>query len=265
MPAWIAAVILGIIEGVTEFLPVSSTGHLLIAEIWLPRQSDMFNVVIQVGAVLAVILAFSGRLKTLLLNFRERANQIYLGQLAAAFIVTAVGGLLIKALGFELPEDPGPVLWATLIGGILILVIERTVRPGVGAGGGGITWPMALGMGLAQVAAAGFPGLSRSGATIMLALCLGAGRPQATEFSFLLGVPTLMAAAALELLKALKTTTGESWTLVAIGFVTAAATAFLTVRWLVRFVQTHTFEVFGWYRIVLALVLFWLVYQQNLH
>src|SRR5688500_11814245 len=129
MPDWLAVVLLAIIEGVTEFLPISSTGHLLLAENsgLLPRQSELFNVVIQAGAVLAVFLVFWRRVKTLLFGLGEPETRAYLGKLALAFVLTMGGVLVARKLGFELPKDLWPIAWATLWGGVLILLIEWSV------------------------------------------------------------------------------------------------------------------------------------------
>lgn len=251
MPDWLAVVLLGLIEGVTEFLPVSSTGHILLVDQWIGRHSgDLFVTVVQCGAVLAVLLAFWSRLRDLALHWSEPATRDYLLKLALAFVITGIGGLILKTLHFKLPERPGPVAWATLIGGVLILVIERWLRnkplehP--------VTWPVAICAGLAQLLAAVFPGTSRSGATILAALAFGVHRPKATEFSFLLGVPTLLSAGALQIASALRKGETADWTMVALGTVVSAITAFITVKWLLRFVQTHTFVLFGWYRIFLG-------------
>jgi len=252
VPDWLAIVILGVIEGVTEFLPVSSTGHLLIAEHWLPRQSELFNVVIQSGAVLAVLLNFWARLKQLGTGWREREHFDYLLKLAVAFLVTGVGGLVLKKLGLKLPESLGPVAWATLIGGVLFIVVEQWLRGRPVRDE--ITWAIAVTLGAAQLIAAVFPGASRSGTTILIALVLGVSRPRALEFSFLLGVPTLLAAGALTMLGELKHGGAgqENWGFVVLGTLVSAVTAFVTVKWLLRFVQTHTFTAFGWYRVVLG-------------
>ena len=258
MPDWIAVVILGLIEGVTEFLPVSSTGHLLLAENThlLPQQSDLFNVVIQAGAVLAVFFAFSRRVKDLVLTLNERGTRDYVLKLILAFGLTAAGGLLAKKAGFSLPKEIGPIAWATLIGGALILVIEwwareRRLRSG-------ITWSIAAAVGLAQFLAAVLPGTSRAGSTILIALALGVNRPAATEFSFLLGIPTLFTASGYEIYQAL-THAGldaeTDWSMVALGSLVSAIVAFVVVKWLVRWVQTHTFVAFGWYRIALGLLM----------
>lgn len=255
MPDWLAVVILGIIEGVTEFLPVSSTGHLLIAEHWLPKQSDLFNVVIQSGAVLAVLAVFTQRVRQLATGWRETETRDYLMKLGGAFLLTSVGGLVLKKLDFELPEKVQPVAWATLIGGVLILGLERWLKGR--AATTEIAWRVALLVGVGQLIAAVFPGASRSGTTILMALALGVGRPAATEFSFLLGIPTLLAAGALKVVSELKDngTAGEDWGLVALGTVVSAVTAFAVVKWLLRFVQSHTFTGFGWYRIALGAAL----------
>jgi len=200
VPDWIEVIILGIIEGVTEFLPVSSTGHLLIAEHWLGKQSDLFNTVIQCGAVLAVVVIFTGRLKQLLFHLHDTAPRDYLLKLGVAFFLTGVGGVILKKLDFELPTTAAPVAWATLIGGILFLVVERGLRGK--SVGDQVTWTVAIAVGLGQLLAAVFPGASRSGMTILVALMLGLSRPAATEFSFLLGIPTLLSAGALQIFSA---------------------------------------------------------------
>src|SRR4030095_4952286 len=171
MPEWIVVILLGIIEGVTEFLPVSSTGHLLLAEHWLPRQSDLFNTVIQCGAVLALFAVFTDRIKQLLFCWKERATQDYFSKLAVAFIITGIGGVILKKLDFELPETVTPVAADTLIGGVLFLVVEYWLRHRPLSDQ--VTWKIAIAVGLSQLLAAVFPGTSRSGVTILMALLLG--------------------------------------------------------------------------------------------
>jgi undecaprenyl-diphosphatase len=254
---WIAVVILGIIEGVTEFLPISSTGHLLLAENThlLPQQSELFNVVIQAGAVLAVFLVFSRRVASLLFGLGNSETRDYLYKLIAAFLITAAGGLIAKKLGFALPKDIWPIAWATLFGGVLILVIEWSAEDR--EGDDHVTWPVAITVGIAQILAAVFPGTSRAGATILFAIALGMSRPAATEFSFLLGIPTLWAASAFEILHELKSPAPEptDWHMVALGAIVSAVVAFIVVWWILRWIQTHTYVVFGWYRIALGLAM----------
>src|SRR5262245_29837910 len=127
MPEWLAIIILGIIEGVTEFIPVSSTGHLLLAEHWLPKQSDLFNVVIQCGAVLAVLPLFPKRIESLF-RWRDPGALDYLLKIAVAFVITGAGGYILDKKGFKLPERVLPVAMALLIGGICFLVIEWWIR-----------------------------------------------------------------------------------------------------------------------------------------
>jgi undecaprenyl-diphosphatase len=257
MSEWFAVVCLGIIEGITEFLPVSSTGHLLLAEHWLPRQSDLFNTVVQTGAVLAVGVIFTARLKQLFFEWRTPEARDYLAKLMGAFVITGIGGLLLKKGGWKLPPTVTPVAVATLIGGILFLIVERWVRNRTMDEQ--ITWSIAVAVGLAQLLAAVFPGTSRSGATILAALALGVSRPVAAEFSFLLGIPTLISAGALETFSSLRHPSLEpiNWSMILLGSGVAAITAFAVVKWLLRFVQTHTFVGFAWYRIALGILILW--------
>jgi undecaprenyl-diphosphatase len=251
MPEWLAIIILGIIEGITEFLPVSSTGHLLVAEHWLPRQTDLFNIVIQCGAVVAVIPVFWTRISQMLLQWREPKVQDYTMKLATAFFITGVGGLVLDKLKFKLPEKLMPVGIALLVGGVLFVVIERWLRGKTLRDE--ITWNIAIAVGIGQLVAAVFPGASRSGTCIIAMLLLGASRPLATEFSFIIGIPTLLAAGGLKIFKAFRHPVPgvqENWPMVALGTIVAAIVSFIAVKWLLRYIQTHTFTCFGWYRIV---------------
>ena len=258
MPDWIAVVILGIIEGITEFIPVSSTGHLLIAEHWLPRQSDLFNVVIQCGAVLAVLPLFPQRLHKFIFEWRDLETQNYALKIFVAFFITGVGGLILEKEGFKLPEQLAPIAWAWLIGGIGFVAVEWWLRGKKLSDD--ITWSVVIAVGVGQLIAAVFPGTSRSGSTILLCLLLGLNRPAATEFSFLVGIPTMLAAGGSEIFKQLRHPVPgappENWGMVLLGFLVAAAVSFVAVGWLLRYIQTHTFTAFGWYRIALAIVTF---------
>ena len=178
--------------------------------------------------------------------------QDFTNKIALAFVITGVGGFAMKKLGLKLPETAAPVAWATLIGGVVILAVERKTKGATGAST--ITWPVAIAVGLAQLVAAGFSGTSRSGASIIVALLFGMSRPAATEFSFLVGVPTLLAAGGYSILSALRKpdVAHEPWGQIILGTAVAAITAFIVVRWLLRFVQSHTFVLFGWYRIILG-------------
>src|SRR5438477_7132847 len=156
MTDWFTAATLGIIEGVTEFLPISSTGHLLIAQHWLPAQTELFNVVIQCGAVLAVTMVFSKRVLQLLSELAQPATRDYLLKLVTAFAITGVGGLALKKAGFTLPKDLAPIAWATLVGGGLILAIEFFVRGK--STSEYLTWPITWIVAGAQLLSAACPG-----------------------------------------------------------------------------------------------------------
>jgi undecaprenyl-diphosphatase len=245
---------LGVIEGITEFLPISSTGHLLVAEHWLGQRTELFNVAIQAGAILAVVFIYWRRLLTLFANYQDPANRDYLAKLIVAFLITAIGGFIATKHGFKLPETIKPIAWAMLIGGVAILVIERLLanRPLVTD----VTWRVAVCVGLGQIVAGMLPGTSRSAATIFAAMLAGlTSRPAATEFAFLVGIPTMFAATGYELLKVRSQAASEDWTALAIGFVVSGVVAFVAVKWLLRYIQSHRFTVFAWYRIALGLAL----------
>lgn len=248
-------VLLGIIEGITEFLPISSTGHLLIAERWLGARSDLFNIAIQAGAILAVCLIYRQRLWQLATNLGDPAQRDYAAKLTLAFGITAVLGLALAKSGFKLPTAVTPVAWALVIGGVWILLAERWVanRPEATA----IAWHTAALVGLLQVLAGVFPGTSRSAATIFVALLAGTtSRAAATEFAFLVGIPTMFAASGYELYKNFRHEGGhEDWSLLGIAFAVSCVTAFAAVKWLLGYIRTHTFTAFAWYRIALGLAL----------
>jgi undecaprenyl-diphosphatase len=264
MPLWFAVLLLGIIEGITEFLPVSSTGHLLIAEHWLPRQSDLFNVVIQCGAVLAVLPLFPQRLNQFFTRWREKPTQDYLLKIFVAFAITGAVGFIIDKKGFKLPEDLVPVAIALFVGGVLFVVVEMWLKGKPMKDQ--ITWPIVFAVAVGQLIAAVFPGSSRSGSTILLALILGLNRVAATEFSFLVGIPTMLAAGGWKIFKAFHhpaaNASHENWGMVGLAFVVAAIVSFVAVKWLLRYVQTHTFIAFGWYRIAVAVALLLLLRHQ---
>ncbi len=260
-----SAILLGLIEGITEFLPISSTGHLLIAEkLGLGQRSDLFNIAIQAGAILAVVLIYRQRLWQLLAGFAQPDNRDYAMKLGTAFVITAVLGLIVKKLGFSLPENITPVAWALVLGGVWMWLAERMAAKRAAALGEreAITWTVAVLVGIAQVVAGVFPGTSRSAATIFVALLAGTtSRAAATEFAFLVGIPTMFAATGYELLALLRNgqAAHEDWTALGVAFVVSAITAFVAVKWLLTYIQTHRFTVFSIYRIVLGVaLLLWL-------
>ena len=257
MDSIVTAIILGIVEGVTEFIPVSSTGHLILATELLGFDAQKwatFNVVIQLGAILAVVVQYWRtfwavgwgvlRLEPISLRF--------LRNLLAAFLPSAVLGLLLKDQIDVLLGSPMVVGWALVAGGIAILAIERVAKPGPPTGIGQLPLKQALGVGLAQCVSM-IPGVSRSGATIMGALAMGIERRTAAEFSFFLAVPTMLGASTLELLdnrEALAATGGVGWSQIAIGFAVAFVVALAVIKVFVAYVSRAGFAPFAWYRIV---------------
>ena len=269
----LTALLLGIIEGFTEFLPISSTGHLLIAQHWLGARSDLFNIAIQAGAILAVVLIYRQRLRQLAMAFLRpvQAEAVhgqpprdYAFKLTAAFGITAVLGVLVKQAGFMLPHEVAPIAWALVLGGVWMIAAEHFAGKRAAALGerSAITWTVAILVGIAQVVAGVFPGTSRSAATIFVALLAGTtNRAAATEFAFLVGIPTMFAATAYELLDVWGTpeAASEDWTALAVAFVASTITAFVAVKWLLRYIQSHRFTVFAIYRFVLGAALLLLV------
>jgi undecaprenyl-diphosphatase len=257
-------IILGIIEGITEFLPISSTGHLLLAEQFLGARTELFNVAIQAGAILAIVLIYQRRLRELLLHSNRPENRDYLLKLTVSVLITLVLGFAATRMGFKLPETVVPVAIAFLVGGVAILVIEQYVAKKPKADN--VTWSVAIWVGLCQILAAIFPGTSRSAATIFAAMIAGLTvRPAATEFAFLVGIPVMFAATAYELLKARHEAGQEDWSALALGFVISGIVAFIAVKWLLRYVQSHRFTIFAWYRIVLGVALLAMARQGIVH
>lgn len=259
MHEYLIALLLGIIEGITEFLPISSTGHLLIAQHWLGPQSELFTIGIQAGAILAVTLIYRKRLWQLATQLHRPENRDYALKLAVAFMITAVLGLLASKLGLSLPDTVQPVAWALVLGALLMFWAERNTE--LNAPETAITWTVAIAVGLAQVVAAIFPGTSRSAATIFAAMLFGTkNRVAATEFAFLVGIPTMYAASAYALMKELDAGINENWGAFAVGFLASTITAFIAVKWLLKYIQTHRFTGFAWYRIALGGALILLVH-----
>ena len=261
-PTLLTALLLGIVEGLTEFLPISSTGHLIVAGSLLGYTGDkakVFQIAIQAGAILAVCWEFRARLMTVARGiFRDpRANR-FVANLAIAFLPAALLGLafgsLIKAGLFA----PVPVAIAFVVGALVILWAERrqrtrpdTVRiDDVDA----MRWTDALKIGCAQAFAL-IPGTSRSGATIIGGMLFGLSRRAATEFSFFLAIPTLFAACIYDTVKHRHLLSVADLPTFGVGFAAAFVSAFLCVRWLLRYVSHHDFTPFAWYRIVFGIVI----------
>ena len=252
-----AVLLLGVIEGITEFLPISSTGHLLVAERWLGARSDLFNIGIQAGAILAITLVYRRRIVELLTQWRDARTRDYLAKLAVAFVITAALGFIAVKLGFKLPETVTPIAWALIIGGAWMIAAEQIAArlPERSR----VTWGVAILVGIAQMVAGIFPGTSRSAATIFAAMLFGtSNRSAATEFAFLVGIPTMFAATGYELLRVLRSgAVHEDWTALAVGFAASLVVAFIVVKWLLGYIRTHRFTPFAIYRIALGVALLW--------
>ena len=251
------ALVLGVVEGLTEFLPISSTGHLILVGDLLgfnDEKGKIFDIAIQTGAMLAVVWEYRAKFLDVLVGLTSsRAAQRFALNLAVAFVPAAVLGLLfgsaIKAKLFR----PVPVAIAFIVGAFVILWAERrrhTVRV---ESVDDMTWLDALKVGFAQCFAL-IPGTSRSGATIIGGLLFGLSRRAATEFSFFLAVPTLVAAGGYDLYKNRGLLDVHDAGTFAIGFVAAFVCAFLCIRWLLRYIVRHDFTIFAWYRIAFGAI-----------
>ena len=251
------ALILGIVEGLTEFLPVSSTGHLILAGDLLgfnDERGKLFEIVIQTGAILAVCWEYRAKIGSVAAGLgSDPAARRFVINLAIAFLPLAILGLLfhktIKAHLFQ----PIPVALAFIVGALVILWAERREHVIRVHSVDDMGWQDALKLGLAQAFAL-IPGTSRSGATIIGGLLFGLSRKAATEFSFFLAIPTLFAAGAYQLWKERHLLNGDDLGMWAVGFVSAFVSAFLCVRWLLRYISSHDFTAFAWYRIAFGLV-----------
>lgn len=254
---FVSAIILGIVEGLTEFLPISSTGHLILADRLLGLEgpeSKLFDIVIQLGAILAVCWVYRERLLRAAAGmFTEAPAQRFVVNIVIGFIPAAIAGVFLYKFIKEVLFSPWVVAVSLIVGGVLILVIER-VRPRARVHEVETMSPAtALGIGCCQILAM-IPGVSRAGATIMGALMLRVDRPAATEFSFFLAIPTMLGATVYDLYKNRAILSSDGAVLIAIGFVVAFIAALFVVRRLVDFVSQHGFGVFAWYRIVVGLI-----------
>ena len=248
---------LGVVEGLTEFLPISSTGHLIIAGQLLGFSGDkakVFDIVIQSGAMLAVVWEYRARFAALLTRIHsDPAVRRFAVNLAVAFAPAAALGLVFGAAIKQHLFHALPVAAAFIAGGFIILWVERSPRRATVENVDDMTWRDALKVGLAQSFAL-IPGTSRSGATIIGGMLFGLSRRVATEFSFFLAVPTLVAAGAYDLYKHRALLDTADFGPFAVGFIVSFASAFLCVRWLLRYIATHDFTAFAWYRIAFGVV-----------
>jgi len=259
--SYLIAIILGIVEGLTEFLPISSTGHLILAGGLLGYHSEkakVFEIVIQTGAMLAIVWEYRRRFLGVAMGaFSDPVAQRFIRNLIIAFIPAGIMGLAFNTLIKSYLFFAVPVALAFIIGGVIILWVERggqKARVDRVINVDDMTWQDALKVGIAQTVAL-IPGTSRSGATIIGGMLFGLPRKVATEFSFFLAVPTLVAAGAYSLIKHRALLSVDDIGFFAVGSFTAFVSAFICVRWLLRYITTHDFTVFAWYRIVFGLVI----------
>ena len=263
----LTAILLGIVEGLTEFVPVSSTGHLILASELFGYDSAqwaMFNVIIQLGAILAVVVQYWSTFWNAGMGVLRLESQglRFARNVLVAFLPSAFLGLLLKDYIDIMLGSPSVVAWALIFGGIAILGIEKVAKPGQDVSVADLPLKQVIGVGLAQCLSM-VPGVSRSGATIMGALAMGVGRKTAAEFSFFLAVPTMIGASTLELIDSRErmatTAGGVGWDEIAIGFVVSFVVALAVIRAFVAYVSRHGFAPFAWYRIVIgAAAILWL-------
>jgi undecaprenyl-diphosphatase len=258
----IQALVLSVIEGITEFLPISSTGHMILASYLMGIEENAFvksfEVIIQFGAILAVVVVYWRRFLP---------NWNFYKKLFVAFLPTAIIGLLVKNIVEHLLGKPDVVAWAFILGGLLLIWSDHLFanRNTVGRNIDELTYKDSVSLGLFQSIAM-IPGVSRSAATILGGLSLGLNRKAAAEFSFFLGVPTLTAATLLKAVPYLKHVESEQIHLLLIGNIIAFAVAILAIKTFIRFLSTHGFKYFGYYRILMGIIFLILIYSgQDLH
>ena len=254
---YLKAFVLGIVEGLTEFVPISSTGHLIIAGQLIGFNGDkakVFDIVIQLAAILAVCWEYRGRLRAALAGIMtERMQQRFVANLAIAFMPAAVVGLLFHADIKQYLFYPLPVATAFVVGGVLILWAERREHRVKVERVDDMRWQDALKVGFAQTLAL-IPGTSRSGATIIGGLLSGLSRRAATEFSFFLAIPTMFAAVTFDVYENRAILHSDDLGMFAIGFIASFVSAFLAVRGLLRYISRHDFSAFAYYRIVFGAI-----------
>ncbi len=257
LPVLVKAAILGVVEGATEFIPVSSTGHLILAGDWLGftgEDAKAFEIFIQLGAILAIVWLYRQRLTRVVRSVStDPLSRRLVVNLAIAFLPAAVVGLLTHRLIKEYLFSTMVVAISMLVGGVIILVIERWHPKPTVATIDDVAPTAALGIGLAQVLSL-IPGTSRSGATIMGGYCLGLTRQAATEFSFFLAIPVMIAATAFDLSRSTSVLSAGDVPVFVVGFVVAFVTALVVVRAFVSYVARSSFVAFAWYRIAFGLL-----------
>lgn len=263
MDIWLQSLLLGIVEGLTEFIPVSSTGHLILLVELLQFQGPpgkVFEIAIQLGAILAVCWLYRKKLWAVTIGLpKEREAQTFAFKIVLAFLPAAVIGVLAHGFIKEVLFSPTVVAVMLIVGGVLIIIIERLPHPPKVEGIEAMSLRTALAIGFCQTLAM-IPGTSRSGATIMGALLLGVERKTATEFSFFLAIPTMTGATVYDLYKNWAHLSADGALLIAVGFVSAFIAAMLVVKGVIAFISRHGFTPFAYYRMVVGTVMLVLLY-----
>lgn len=254
---WLYAILLGVLEGLTEFIPVSSTGHLLLAKqaLGLGVFWDTFVVMIQLGAILAVVAVYFTRFWDILIRLpSDPAARKFVISILVAFIPAAVIGFSLHGFIKEvLFESPRLICWSLIVGGVVLMLLDRIGKAPRVHDAMRVPLPTAFGVGLMQCISM-IPGVSRSGATIAGGLLLGLDKRAAAEFSFFLAIPTMAGAFAADLLNASTSMTGHQWSLIAVGFVTAFVSGLLVMKVFLNLVARHGFAPFAWWRIVVGAI-----------
>lgn len=269
----IKAIIFGIVEGITEWLPISSTGHMILLDSVMPLNVepafwDMFLVVIQLGAIFAVVLLFWNMIWPFGLNHGAEKKKFELGKVYVKeniilmwvkVVIACLPAIVFKVLDLDTICDqyfynPVSVALALIIFGVAFILIENRQKMAIVTSVDAITYKMAVLIGVFQLIAAAFPGTSRSGATIIGALLIGISRTVASEFTFILAIPVMFGASLLELLDFGWNFSAQEGLILVVGMITAFLVSMMAIRFLLGYVKKHNFKIFGWYRIVLGII-----------
>jgi undecaprenyl-diphosphatase len=257
------AAILGLLEGATEFLPVSSTGHLILAGHWLgfEAKDNVFEIVIQTGAILAIILLYFGKLWSTLIGLpRSPQARSFALAVIAAFLPAAILGAIFHEVIKTVLFSPLTVSWALIIGGLVLIWVDKMKLTFTVTHIDQITPKIAFRIGMAQCFAI-IPGVSRSGATMVGAMLTGVDRKTAAEFSFFLAIPTLIGASAFDLSKSYGALLAKDYVLIAVGFACAFLSALLVIRGFIAWLSSHGLAIFGWYRIALGFIMLLMLHE----
>ena len=257
LPFFFKAILLGIIEGLTEFIPVSSTAHLIIFSQILNFDSiknNVFEIAIQIGGISAIAVIYFKKLNNILLKVYEKNNQKFIDNLALAFIPAVAIGLFAHDFIKKYLFSNLIIAFSLIIGGVVIILVERFHQKFTVKNIENIEKPTALAIGFCQCLAM-IPGVSRSGATIMGAMLFGVERKVATEFSFFLAIPTIGSACLYDIYKNFSTLSFDDFELILVGVISSFISSLIVIKWLLKFIGTHSFTSFGYYRIAIGILI----------